>query len=41
MKNWISGIVHLAGKEGAIRPSDRLGKEMEVYADTLSAYIQE
>ncbi len=39
----VSGIVHLAGKEGgAIRPpSDRLGKEMEVYADTLSAYIQE
>ncbi|MFA5448139.1 MAG: NAD(P)H-dependent oxidoreductase [Sphaerochaeta sp.] len=37
----VSGLVHLAGKEGSIRPSDRLGKEMEVYADTLSAYIQE
>jgi len=37
----VAGIVHLAGKEDAIRPSDRLGKEMEVYADILSAYIQE
>ena len=37
----VSGIVHLAGKEGSTRPSDRLGKEMEAYADTLSAYIQE
>ena len=37
----VNGLVHLAGKEGAIRPSDRFGKEMELYADILSAYIQE
>lgn len=37
----VAGIVHLAGKEDAIRPSEQLGQEMEVYADILSAYIQE
>jgi len=37
----VAGIVHLAGREDSIRPSDRLGKEMETYADILSAYIQE
>jgi NAD(P)H dehydrogenase (quinone) len=37
----VAGIVHLAGKEDAIRPSEQLGEEMEVYADILSAYIQE
>ena len=45
--NWSSatsrsrGIVHLAGKEDSIRPGDRLGHELEVYADILAAYIQE
>ncbi|AEV29782.1 multimeric flavodoxin WrbA [Sphaerochaeta pleomorpha str. Grapes] len=37
----VAGIVHLAGKEDSIRPSEQLGQEMEVYADILSAYIQE
>ena len=37
----VSGIVHLAGKEDSIRPGDRLGHELEVYADILAAYIQE
>jgi NAD(P)H dehydrogenase (quinone) len=37
----VAGIVHLAGKEDAIRPSEQLGEEMEAYADILSAYIQE
>jgi NAD(P)H dehydrogenase (quinone) len=37
----VAGIVHLAGKEDSIRPSEQLGEEMEVYADILSAYIQE
>jgi NAD(P)H dehydrogenase (quinone) len=37
----VAGLVHLAGKENLIRPSQKLGKVMEVYADTLAAYIQE
>jgi NAD(P)H dehydrogenase (quinone) len=36
-----SGIVHLAGSNNAIRPSEQLGKVMEAYADQLAAYIQE
>lgn len=36
-----AGIVHLAGKENMIRPSQQLGEVMAVYADTLAAYIQE
>lgn len=37
----VAGLVHLAGKENMIRPSQKLGKVMEVYADILAAYIQE
>ncbi len=37
----VNGLVHLAGKDGSIRPSEQFGKEMEIYADILSAYIQE
>ncbi len=37
----VAGLVHLAGKENLIRPSQKLGTVMEVYADTLAAYIQE
>ncbi|MCH3907322.1 MAG: flavodoxin family protein [Sphaerochaeta sp.] len=36
-----AGIVHLAGKENMIRPSEQLGNVMSVYADDLAAYIQE
>ena len=36
----VSGIVHLAGKENAIRPSKQLGEVLAVYADTLAQYIQ-
>jgi NAD(P)H dehydrogenase (quinone) len=37
----VAGLVHLAVKENLIRPSQKLGTVMEVYADTLAAYIQE
>ncbi|MCK9288720.1 MAG: flavodoxin family protein, partial [Sphaerochaetaceae bacterium] len=36
-----AGIVHLAGKENMIRPSEQLGAIMSVYADDLAAYVQE
>jgi NAD(P)H dehydrogenase (quinone) len=36
----VSGIVHLAGKENAIRPSKQLGDVLAVYADTLAGYLQ-
>ena len=36
----VSGIVHLAGKENAIRPSKQLGDVLAVYADTLAKYLQ-
>ncbi len=37
----VAGLVHLAGKENLIRPSQKLGKVMEAYSDILAAYIQE
>lgn len=37
----VAGLVHLAGKENMIRPSVKLGKVMEVYADNLASYIQD
>jgi NAD(P)H dehydrogenase (quinone) len=36
----VSGIVHLAGKEHSIRPSQQLGEVLEVYADTLASYLK-
>ncbi len=36
----VSGIVHLAGQENAIRPSKQLGDVLAVYADTLAGYLQ-
>lgn len=36
----VSGIVHLAGQENAIRPSQQLGDVLSVYADTLAGYLQ-
>ena len=35
----VSGIVHLAGKENAIRPSQQLGDVLAVYADILAKYL--
>jgi NAD(P)H dehydrogenase (quinone) len=35
----VSGIVHLAGRENAIRPSQELGDALAVYADTLARYL--
>ena len=35
----VSGIVHLAGKEDTIRPSQQLGDVLVIYADTLAAYL--
>ncbi len=37
----VAGLVHLAGKENMIRPSQQLGDAMDAYADILAAYIQE
>ncbi|MFA5514244.1 MAG: flavodoxin family protein [Sphaerochaetaceae bacterium] len=37
----VSGIVHLAGKESSIRPSQQLGEILAVYADSLASYLQE
>ena len=36
----VSGIVPLAGKENAIRPSSQLGDVLTAYADTLAGYLQ-
>jgi len=35
----VSGIVHLAGKESSIRPSQQLGEVLELYADSLASYL--
>jgi NAD(P)H dehydrogenase (quinone) len=37
----VAGLVHLAGKENMIRPSQQLGDAMEAYADILASYMQE
>lgn len=36
----VSGIVHLAGKDNTIRPSQQLGDILAAYADTLAAHMQ-
>ncbi|MFA7019112.1 MAG: flavodoxin family protein [Sphaerochaetaceae bacterium] len=35
----VTGIVHMAGKENAIRPSKQLGDILALYADALASYI--
>ena len=35
----VAGIVHLEGKENAIRPSDRLGGVIETYARAVAEYL--
>ncbi|MDC7244807.1 MAG: flavodoxin family protein [Sphaerochaetaceae bacterium] len=35
----VSGIVHLAGKDNAIRPSTQLGDVIQVYCEMLSEYM--
>jgi len=37
----VAGIVHLAGKENLIRPSQELGNVISIYADTLASYLQD
>ena len=36
----VSGIVHVAGKENAIRPSGKLGDMLALYSDTLASYLR-
>ncbi len=36
-----TGIVHLGGLDGVIRPSQRVGEIMSCYADTLASHLQE
>ncbi|MFA6711731.1 MAG: NAD(P)H-dependent oxidoreductase, partial [Candidatus Caldatribacteriota bacterium] len=35
----VTGIVHMAGKDNAIRPSKQLGDVLALYADTLVSYL--
>ncbi len=36
----VSGIVHLAGKDSTIRPSQELGDVLAAYVDTLASYVK-
>lgn len=36
----VSGIVHLAGKDNTIRPSQQLGDILAAYANTLASHMQ-
>lgn len=36
-----AGIVHLAGTNNSIRPSEQLGHVMEAYADQIAPFLQE
>jgi NAD(P)H dehydrogenase (quinone) len=36
----VSGIVHLAGKDNTIRPSQQLGDILAAYADTLASHMK-
>lgn len=39
--NPVSGLLHLEGKEGLIRPSMTLGNDIEYYADNLASFLQD
>lgn len=41
MNQPAAGLVHLAGTNESIRPSQQFGTVMEAYADQLAAYMQE
>jgi NAD(P)H dehydrogenase (quinone) len=39
-KQPVSGILHCSGRESNIRPSDKLGKALEYYADILAEAVR-
>jgi hypothetical protein len=39
-KQPVSGILHCSGRESNVRPSDKLGKALEYYADILAEAVR-